>query len=118
MFVSSVVEIVSGASLQCRRTFFDSLRLILRLPRHLMRDSVVGVAAQLWSETVEVHDSLPTPRLLLVCTRPSRAAELGVGAEVDNWQVSLLGCPAAQPDTIRPGPLAPARTSPAAVGRH
>jgi hypothetical protein len=32
-------------------------------------DSVVAVAAQLWSETVKVQDSLPTPRFLLVCTR-------------------------------------------------
>jgi hypothetical protein len=44
-------------------------RLILRPPRRLMLGSVVAVAAQLWSETAEVPDSLRTPRLLLVCSR-------------------------------------------------
>ena len=33
-----------------------------------MLGSVVAIAAQLWSETVEVQDSLPTPRLPVVCT--------------------------------------------------
>src|SRR5271166_4414836 len=40
-----------------------------RSPRHPVLDSVVAVAAHPWSETVEVQDSLPTPPLLLVCTR-------------------------------------------------
>jgi hypothetical protein len=43
--------------------------VMTRPPRHLKLGSVVAIAAQLWSETVEVQDSLPTPRLLLVCTR-------------------------------------------------
>jgi hypothetical protein len=46
----------------------DWQRLTLRSPRHPELGSVVAVA-QLWSETVALPDSLPTPQLRLVCTR-------------------------------------------------